>query len=92
MNCCSNDTHSDLQQEQIGSVSHSPTSRFFTGENRNLAGDVLFQYTGFTGLTVIGPVTGKVYRFEQKDARLLIDKQDVALMHKVPVLKRVVAV
>jgi hypothetical protein len=48
-----------------------------------------FEYVGATGLTVIGPVTGKRYRFEGYSSRVLIDPRDVASMTTVPHLRRV---
>jgi hypothetical protein len=48
-----------------------------------------FEYTGTTGLTVEGPVTGKTYRFEQGQGRVAVDVRDMAGIEQVPKLRRV---
>ena len=53
--------------------------------------DSYFKYTGNTGLTVKGNITGKVYRFSKGDEVQLIDYRDVSAMFGVPVLKKVAA-
>lgn len=47
-----------------------------------------FEYTGSTGLTVEGPVTGHIYRFESTGSRVAIDVRDMTSMERVPVLRR----
>jgi hypothetical protein len=37
---------------------------------------LLFEYAGSTALTVIGPVTGKRYRFAGPGARVEVDRHD----------------
>lgn len=51
--------------------------------------DVAFIYTGKSGLTVRGTVTGTQYRFNGPGESLLVDYRDAAAMMQVPVLKRV---
>jgi hypothetical protein len=49
-------------------------------ENRMIAvpsPQVLFEYTGKTGMTVVGSGTGRSYRFSVPGARVLIDARDV---------------
>lgn len=50
---------------------------------------VRFEYVGATGLTVLGPVTGKRYRFDRSGSRVLIEPRDVASIAAVPHLRRV---
>jgi len=51
--------------------------------------DVNFVYTGQSGLSATGNVTGKVYRFNKPGDKQPIDYRDAPSMMKVPVLKRV---
>ena len=48
----------------------------------------LYEYTGTTGLTVIGPISGARYRFDRPGARVHIDGRDVASMRGLPNLRR----
>jgi hypothetical protein len=50
---------------------------------------IRFEYVGATGLTILGAVTGKRYRFDKPGSRLLVDLRDVASMASVPHLRRV---
>lgn len=50
---------------------------------------VRFEYVGATGLTVLGPATGKRYRFDRSGAQVLIEPRDVPSMAAVPHLRRV---
>ncbi len=45
---------------------------------------VFFEYTGRTGMTVIGRATGKQYRFDRPGARLEVDLRDRSAMAAVP--------
>ncbi len=49
---------------------------------------VEFEYTGTTALTVIGPYTGRRYRFNRPGARLTVDGRDAFALVHVPVLRR----
>ena len=51
--------------------------------------DIHFEYTGHSGLTVTGSVTGKRYRFNFPGEILVIDYRDASAMRSVPVLKSV---
>lgn len=53
------------------------------------APDVLFEYTGESGVSAIGGVTRKLYRFEGRHARVAIDARDAPSISGVAVLKRV---
>ena len=48
-----------------------------------------FEYMGTTGMTVVGPVTGRRYRFQGHGSRIPIDPRDAAAMVAVPHLRRV---
>jgi hypothetical protein len=50
---------------------------------------VHFQYTGRTGMTVIGPISGQRYRFEHPGALLAIDGRDAPSIVAVPHLQTV---
>jgi len=50
---------------------------------------VFFEYTGRTGLTVIGPVTGRQYRFGRPGARLEVDLKDRRSLAAVPNLRQI---
>ena len=52
---------------------------------------VFFEYVGRTGLTVIGPATGKPYRFERAGARVEIDLRDRPGLTAVPNLRQLSA-
>lgn len=53
------------------------------------AGTVVFEYTGRTRLTVIGPVTHSRYEFAGFGARLYVDQRDSVSVATVPALRRV---
>lgn len=48
----------------------------------------LFEYTGTTAMTVVGPISGVKYRFGSPGARLRVDVRDVASMTFVPNLQQ----
>ena len=50
---------------------------------------VRFEYVGTTGLTVVGPLTGRRYRFDHHGSRVSIDPRDAPSMAAVPHLRRV---
>jgi hypothetical protein len=52
-------------------------------------GTVVFEYTGRSRLTVIGPVTRARYDFVGHGARLNVDRRDSNSIAMVPVLRRV---
>lgn len=49
----------------------------------------LYEYTGETGMTVTGPVSGNRYRFAQPAAKVQIDLRDVSSLAGLPNLRRV---
>lgn len=52
---------------------------------------VQFEYVGSTSLTVIGPISGRRYRFDRPSARLPIDPRDRPGLLRVPSLRQVAA-
>lgn len=87
MACCGK------QREQVGATNpirpalsagtsasqRAPVSRQFV---------VCFEYMGRTGLTVVGPVSGRRYRFDGPGARLVVDPRDQVSLAAVPNLRR----
>ena len=61
--------------------------------SRPLAGyagvPVRFEYTGATGMTVRGPITGRTYRFNGPGLPVDVDGRDAPSMMAVPKLRRV---
>lgn len=51
-------------------------------------GVLYFEYVGQTGLTVVGPITRRSYRFSHPGALLAIDVRDSPSMAGVPNLRR----
>jgi hypothetical protein len=51
---------------------------------------VFFEYVGRSGLTVVGPATGRRYRFDRPGARLEVDLKDRRSLAGVPHLRQVV--
>lgn len=52
------------------------------------SGLAYFEYLGRTGLTAIGAVTGRRYRFEGRGARVAVDKRDAGGLLAVPNLRQ----
>ncbi len=68
-------------RERAGAVLHSPSP-----PSQSVP---YFEYTGATGLTVHGPVTGRRYRFDGHGARLAVDLRDRRPLAAVPDLRPV---
>ena len=49
---------------------------------------VVYEYTGGTGMTVAGPVSGQKYRFGFPGSRLQIDARDAPSLAGLPNLRR----
>ena len=49
---------------------------------------VALRYIGVTGLAVRGPVTGHLYRFAGRGAKVLVDERDAALFSGIRALLR----
>ncbi len=50
---------------------------------------MIFQYLGTTAVSVIGPVTRRLYRFDRPQARVAVDARDASSIAAVPNLRRV---
>jgi hypothetical protein len=50
---------------------------------------ICFEYTGQTGLTVLGGATGQRYRFDRPGARVVVDPRDRPSLAAVPNLRLV---
>ena len=48
-----------------------------------------FEYIGRTGLTVVGPVTGRQYRFDRTGARVEVDSRDRPSIAVIPLLRQI---
>lgn len=88
MSCCGK------KREQIKSTTPRPRVSL----NRPIAispastdneGVIEYEYIGRTGLNLIGPVTGKFYRFDRPGARLAVDPRDKPGLINVPLLRPV---
>jgi len=83
MTCCGN----KRQGLQYNSKEYLHTDEVTIRSNRAWP-DVSFEYTGETGLTVKGGITGKRYRFDHKGQVQLIDYRDVNGMMAIPLLRK----
>jgi hypothetical protein len=50
---------------------------------------VSFEYAGHTAMTVVGPISGNRYRFDQPGARVEVDNRDRALLASIRKLRQV---
>ena len=76
MPCCGGNRSQSLARLSQDSAARTPSAT------------VVMEYTGKTGLTVIGVRSGKLYRFDQPGARVQVDMRDLPVLHAVPHLKR----
>lgn len=53
-------------------------------------GSTFFEYFGGTAMTVVGPATGRQYRFGWSGARVAVDLKDSRALRAVPNLRKVV--
>ena len=82
MSCCGSKRQELMQFNTANSgANESISSRTKT--------DAHFEYTGETGITVIGSVTRNRYRFNGKGNKQLIDYRDAGGMMAVPMVKKV---
>jgi len=51
---------------------------------------VAFEYVGRTALTVTGPASGRVYRFERTGSRIEADLRDRRSLAAIPQLRQIV--
>ncbi len=80
MSCCGQNrqrlSNLDSRRKMLGP---SPAQK-----RTSLRSLVYFEYVGKTGLTVIGPTTGKRYRFPKPGAKIAVDSNDAALLTTIP--------
>ena len=50
---------------------------------------VTFEYIGRTGLTVVGPVTGRQYHFDRPGSHVAVDPRDGPSVASIPILRQV---
>lgn len=72
-----------------GSVRIAPAGRARDGSPPARRFSVTFEYVGSTALTVVGPVTGRRYRFDRRGARVVVDPRDRPGLARVPRLREV---
>jgi hypothetical protein len=53
------------------------------------ASSVKFEYFGRTGLTVLGRMSGRSYRFERPGFQVEVDARDASLLKDIPNLRQV---
>ncbi len=80
MGCCGR------TRQQLGSVGPARPSN---GPRPQRRFSVTFEYTGGTGMTVVGPVSGRRYRFDGPGSRIVIDLRDRPGLARVPKLREV---
>ena len=81
MSCCGKKTAGlqvNINADQPGAF--TPVTKMWN--------DVLFEYTGATGLTVKGGISRKIYRFNNAGDVQMIDYRDASGMMGIPVLKK----
>jgi hypothetical protein len=85
MTCCGK----QRQQYQAATQTHQ-TDEQRAGRTASVRDTVAyFEYTGRTSLTVMGPVTGKRYRFEAPGDIAAVDQMDRVGVAAVPNLRQV---
>jgi hypothetical protein len=80
MSCCGKARNTAVPNSTVAAKPTSPSG-----------GTVVFEYTGRTALTIIGPGSRTSYRFDRPGARMLVDGRDRASLAGVPVLRQVSA-
>lgn len=89
MPCCGRGSLTGPGSVSIGYASQAP--RKVPREARLIRqSHIVFEYVGRTGLTAIGGVSGKRYRFEERGARVAVDPVDKPSLASVPNLRRIV--
>lgn len=85
MSCCGK-----MRQQLTGAVSPTRTEPKVVGQGRSdVQFAIAFEYTGQTGLSVLGAVSGRRYRFDGPGARVVVDPRDRPSLVKVPKLRQV---
>ncbi len=87
MSCCGGKRRAYFGGQPVQQAPES--SGGVTGAREVPHAGILFQYVGRTGMTVIGPITGRRYRFERGGAPVEVDARDSPGLFAVPNLERV---
>jgi hypothetical protein len=80
MSCCGG------QRSQAGAVGLNHAGMQSSSARHSVA---FMQYVGRSGLTVVGPATGKRYRFDTPGAILAVELPDRASLAALPMLRQV---
>jgi len=81
MSCCG------ISRQQIAFLAGASPAGAKAAERRF---EIRFEYLGATGLTVVGPVSGRQYRFAAPGARVAIDPRDRRALARIPGLREIV--
>ena len=87
MACCGK-AREALRATPQGQQTRRPVGIYAPPSRRELYSTAYFEYVGDTGLTVIGPYTGKVYRFDRPGARVAVDLRDKGSLVAVRLVKQ----
>ena len=88
MPCCGKKRTQARRETQTGRAPE-PAEKAVSQPNPVRDSAPRFQYLGKTGLTVIGPRTGRRYRFDRPGAVVTVDPRDWRSLAAVSVLKQV---
>jgi len=82
MSCCGK-----KRNEYAGSLGRSSATYTHTPSNQ-LWDDVIFEYTGESGLTVKGAITRRTYRFNAPGDQQQVDYRDAGSMMAISLLRK----
>lgn len=89
MPCCGRGSLTDLGSSPLAPVPRAPRQEA-RNEGPMRQSHLIFEYFGRSGLTAIGGVTGKRYRFDRPGARIAVEPVDKPSLVSVPHLRRVI--
>lgn len=81
MSCCGQ------ARQLLGAILAVP--RLAEPNDRARRTTIEFEYVGASALTVIGPASGRRYRFDRPGARLVVDPRDRPGLARVPRLRQI---
>jgi hypothetical protein len=87
MGCCGDRRRELLGAPPANPARGAPAARSTRGAARATL-TVRFEYVGRTGLTVRGPISGRVYRFGHRGAIVSVDVRDRLSLVRVPNLRQ----
>jgi len=88
MSCCGKKRAQARQPTQV-LKSSKPTSNKSSQPESKYDSEIYFQYIGKRKLTVVGPNTGKHYRFDGPGTVIVVDPRDKGPLSAVTALKQV---